>query len=104
MSPSEIRNLYLYGAKPHHMDALKAAKAEMGLEFLVQPVTAGAGDKRVLSFAGRPPFLCSWIAVESREAVSDRLKWALGLDNRGGEDYSKWLTATMGAPVMEVFE
>lgn len=100
----EIRPLYLFQAQPHHIDALKAAKASLGVEFMVKPVSAGPGDKRVLSFAGRPPFICQWRAVESRDVVQDRMKWALGLDNRGGEDYAQWLTATLGAPVREVRE
>jgi hypothetical protein len=101
---TEVRPLFLHGAQPHHIDALKAAKAELELGFLVKPVQAGPGDRGVLSFAGRPDFICEWQAVESREAVPMRLKWALGLVSGQYEGYAEWMTAVMGKRVWEVTE
>lgn len=88
-STAEARILPVYPAKPTGADleAFKAAKASMGIDYLIQPLRAVNGSPfRVIALRERPDFICDYALVKNPTEASVRsaMDWALGdeVDNR----------------------
>ncbi|MFZ2718554.1 MAG: hypothetical protein WAZ12_02045 [Candidatus Absconditicoccaceae bacterium] len=100
---SKIRPLYLYSAKPHHLKALRDAKAQIDVDFLVQPLGAVNGvDGRVLAFSEHPGFLCESFLVASPDDVPVALRWALGLVELDADGYAEKLSRWFKREVIEI--
>lgn len=98
-----VRPIYLYNALPHHLEALKAAKASLDLDYLVQPFTAAPGQGgRVLAFREHPPFICDSLLVENPAMTVDALLWALEKKALPHDGYADKLIRWMGKEVKEV--
>lgn len=95
--------LYLHGAKPHHIAALKAAKQslDLGVQFQVVEAQPGQGG-RVLAFGEHPPFISESLLVASAEMAPDALRWAAGADVPGVETYEMKLSRWMSSDVREI--
>lgn len=99
----KIRPLYLYRAEPHHIAALRVAKALIDVPFLVQPLEAVNGvDGRVLAFGEHPGFMCESFLVASPDDVLVALQWALGLVELDADGCAEKLSRWMGGKVVEV--
>lgn len=99
---TETLPLYLWAAKPHHIEALKAAKASLDLDVLLKPVVAQPGQYgRVLAFGEHPGWFCDSLLVQ-QDAVGDAILWSLGritmIHDRGVDKLSRWV----GAEVKEI--
>lgn len=100
---TETKPLYLYGAKPHHLAAVKAAKEGLGLDVLLQPTLAMPGQYgRVLAFGEHPGWVCESLLVTGPEMAVDAIKWALGMIEMSHDDYAAKLSRWMGAEVRGV--
>ena len=102
---TETREILIYG-KPD-MSKLKAAKASMGLDFLVVPRDAYDGfSGRVLAYDAVPPFLCDYALVShstSTGGLVAALKWVLlGGDDPRATPLTKTLSNIFGGPVKEL--
>ena len=63
------------------LEALKAAKDSLDVDYLIQPVKAVPGSPgRVLAIGEAPTFLCDYalVAEPSVESLKNALQWALG--------------------------
>ena len=82
-STTEARILPVYRSKPvgADLEAFKAAKASMGIQYLIQPVRAVYGSPfRVIALRERPEFICDYALVKepSQKSIQAALEWALG--------------------------
>lgn len=101
----KIHPLYIFHAKPHHVAALRAAKAVLDVPFLVQPLEAANGvDGRVLAFGEHPGFMCESFLVASPDDVPVALRWALGLVELDADGYGEKLSRWFRTEVREVVE
>jgi hypothetical protein len=81
-STTEPRILPVYPSKPagDDLEAFKAAKASMGIDYLIQPVRAVCGSPfRVIALRERPDFVCDYAFVKNPTEASIRsaMDWAL---------------------------
>lgn len=90
--PDEILNLNIYAPHrptPEQMEILKAAKQASGVTEKCKPVRAIAGSGRVLSFNGRPDFLCEWAETSWDDPkLAKKIAWVL--TGEGGSPY-RWI-------------
>lgn len=80
------RPLPVYPAKPSGSDltALKAAKAMIKTDILIQPVRAVPGSPgRILAFREKPNFACDYALIKepTPQEIKPALEWALGLND-----------------------
>ena len=81
-STTEARILPVYPSKPvgADLEAFKAAKASMGIEYLIQPVRAVNGSPfRVIALRERPDFICDYALVKNptEGSIRSAMEWAL---------------------------
>lgn len=85
-----MRDLYIWHADgPADLTPVKAAKAELDVDFTIRPVAVYEAtdlpnylEDRVLAVGSRPPFLCEYALVTERtspEGYVRALRWVLGL-------------------------
>lgn len=90
---------------PERLDLLKQAKATLSdIDVKVYPTEAVvSAGVRVLSFAGRPPFVCSYAPVENPlDVASIASALRLVLTTPAGAppfDEAAWLTEVCGVPI-----
>ena len=74
--------LAVYPSKPAGADleAFKAAKASMGIDYLIQPVRAVNGSPfRIIALRERPEFICDYALVKNptESSIRSAMEWAL---------------------------
>ena len=97
--------VYPFPLEPDQLDALKWAKAELDLEYKIQPVAAAPGlPFTILAFEQLPPFLCTAALIKpgwTFESVKKALHAVLEGDGPFFDELS-YLRALLGPGVREV--
>lgn len=106
---TEVREVYLRAGtvdRERILDALRAAKAQLGWQFLLKPVwTDGTAFARVIAFGESPHFMDHILIGPEMdsEAISDALRWAvLGEYSEAAESAVDGLMAILGFGVREL--
>lgn len=80
---TNVLPLPVYPSKPSGADleAFKAAKASMGIDYLIQPVRGVSGSPfRIIALRERPDFICDYAFVPNPnvDSIRNAMEWALG--------------------------
>jgi hypothetical protein len=82
----EPRILPIYPSKPtgDDLETFKAAKGELSLDYLIQPVRAFSGSPfRIIALKERPDWICDYAFVPevSVKSIKSAMQWALSDDD-----------------------
>lgn len=109
MRTSDVREVYLYAGtvdRERILDALRAAKSQLGWTFLLKPVwTDGTAFARVIAFEESPHFMDHILISPEMDSdeVSDALRWSvLGEYSEAAESAVDGLMAILGFGVREL--
>jgi hypothetical protein len=104
----ELKPLPIYPQKPQGpiLEALKQAKANLHLNYLISPEKAAPGSPgRVLAIGEKPNFLCeyAYVANPTVESLQAALSWVLGItEDARGVTIARMLSEIMGGEVKEI--
>jgi hypothetical protein len=104
----ELKPLPIYPSKPQGaiLEALKQAKVNLDLSYLISPEKAVPGSPgRVLAIGEKPNFLCeyAYVANPTVESLQSALSWVLGLtEDPRGVTVARMLSELWGGEVKEI--
>jgi hypothetical protein len=107
-STTETRILPIYPSVPAGADLelFRLAKAELSLDYLIQPVRAVQGSPfRIIALRKAPDFICDYALVKQPNVASIReaMKWALGdSEDTRAITVVNMLEGIFGKPVTEL--
>lgn len=107
-STTEPRILPIYPSVPTGADLelFRAAKGELSLDYLIQPVRALQGSPfRIIALRKAPDFICDYALVKQPNVASiqEAMKWALGThDDARATTVVNMLEGIFGKPVTEL--
>jgi hypothetical protein len=104
----ELKPLPIYPQKPQGtiLEALKQAKVNLDLNYLISPEKAVPGSPgRVLAIGEKPNFLCDYAYVKEPtvESLQQALSWCLELkEDTRGVTIGRMLSELWGGEVKEI--
>ncbi len=107
-STTEPRILPIYPSVPTGADLelFRAAKGELSLDYLIQPVRAVQGSPfRVIAIKKAPDFICDHALVKnpSVDSIREAMKWALGdHEDARATTVVNMLEGIFGKPIREL--